>query len=223
MSYIFESYSLDREYRLALKDFSPYIECMDITRPVREVNGLFRFGSIFLSVLDKMQEDEIADGSYRQEISILFHLLANLDFLSGLTRTDLCMLLREEEILTNSYGRQVRKLYEDLSQRQKYVCLAYMELRRQCHAIKGYACEAMRELLDAVMYYSEKKDQLYIWIPHAAEAKSASDSNCTYEQLYELLACLFLDYWLTVQTVWGRHLGIVDFEQTMKTGEFQIL
>ncbi len=222
MSYLFERYSTVLEYRLALQDVSPYMECTDTAGTVRKINGLFRFGTMFTRIVKRMQQEGIEEASCRAPINVLFHLLANLDLISGLTQMDINMLLREEEILSERYGQQAKELYQGLSSDQKYCCLRYMQLRRQSGIRKSYAYEAMQKLLDAVFYYSEQKEKLYIWIPHEKEAQSAP-AGLSCGQLYRLLACLFLDYWMPVQAVWGKPFGVIGSRQSIRIGEFQIL
>lgn len=219
MSYIWDDYSVENTYYLAERDFSPYMECMNTQTAGREVNGLFRFDCVF----DRLTEFWKEGVKEREEISILFHILANYDLLSGLTEMDICMILQEEMILTGYYGTGSRTLYERLNTHQKYTLLHYMEKRRRCGSRKTYAYEAASELLHGGLYYSCKSEYLLIFIPHEKREKSAEGSECTFEELYELWKSLFFDYWTEIEAVWKRHFGVIGFDSSMRMGEIQLI
>lgn len=219
MSYIWDDYSVENIYYLAQKDFSPYMECLNTQTAGREVNGMFRFAGIF----DRLVESWRDGVKEKEEISLLFHILANYDRLSGLTETDICMILQEEMIIKGLYGIRNKTLYERLNTHQKYIILKYKEQKRICSSRKVYACESASELLHAVFYYSCKSEYLLIFIPHEKKEKSAEGSECTFEELYELWKSLFLDYWTEIETVWKRHFGVIGFESSMRIGEVQLI
>lgn len=219
MSYLWDGYSVDLTYCLAEKEFSPYAECLSVHSREREVNGLFRFGHIF-SRLERHREGK--DGE-KEAVSLLFHILANYDFLSGVTKQDISMGMQEEMILQEYYGSRIRTLYGKLARHQKYVVLKYMEKRRVSQGRKGYAFEAACELLGGILYYSCKSRCLLIFIPAARGDKSGEDGGCTCEEVYELWKDLFLDYWMEIEPVWRRHFGIIGCDSTMRIGNLQIL
>ncbi len=219
MTYIFDNYSVDNAYRLALNNFSPYAECLNTQGLEREVNGLFRFSDIFKELAGYLEGGK--DRS--EEISLLFHILANYDLLSGMTGMDIHMILWEEMIQGGYCGDRNKDLYEKLSNHQKYIILKYFEHRRQSNIRRSYAYEAGRELLDAMFYYSCAKECLLIFIPFAKKEKSAEDSECTYGELYELWRSMFLDYWVKDKAVWEKHFGVIGFESLMTIGELQLI
>ncbi len=219
MSYLWDEYSVDLTYCLAEKDFSPYAECLSVHSGEREINGLFRFGHIFSRLAKHMEGN---DGE-KEAISLLFHILANYDFLSGVTERDICISMQEEAILRGDYGSRIRELYGKLGRHQKYVTLKYMEKKRVSQGRKGYAFEAAREMLRGILYYSCKSRCLLIFIPAARGDKSGEDGGCTCEEVYELWKALFLDHWMEIEPVWGRHFGIIGCDNTMRIGELQIL
>lgn len=219
MNYIWNEYSVDNTYCLARKDFSPYLECLNTQVIAREVNALFRFGSIFQCLMNHIQEDN----DKKKELSLLFHILANYDLLSGLTELDIYMMMQEEVILAGYYGEKNKVIYESLSLHQKYILLKYMEQRRRCKSRKGYIGASASELLGAVLYYSCKSNYLLIFIPFKKDEKSAENSDCTFESLYQLWKSLFLDYWTEIEDVWKNHFGIIGFDSSMHIGELQLI
>ncbi len=219
MNYIFDDYSVDNTYCLALNNFSPYAECLNTDGAEREVNGLFRFSDIFKRLAGYLEERmDISD-----EISVLFHILANYDLLSGMTEMDIHMILWEEMIQGGYCGDRDRELYEKLNAHQKYIILKYMEDRRRCDFRKSYAYEAARKLLSAVFYYSCERECLLIFIPLAKEEKSGEDSECTCGELYELWKSMFLDYHMKAEAVWEKHFGIIGYENVMTIGSLQLI
>ena len=96
MSYIWENYREENEYKIARERYSPYLEVWEdreLSNHCIEVNVLNRFFPIF----EKLMEQEETDDS-KDIANLLIHFLAQLDHEKGVHTQVLCLQIIEEEI-----------------------------------------------------------------------------------------------------------------------------
>lgn len=210
MSYLWEDYSVNENYSLAVRGFSPYMEVFHSVDGNARVNIMHRFeefyGRVSELVLDSEYEGNV---SLKNAFHVLFHMLANVDFYSGLTLKDAYMMKMEKEILVGRYGMDT-ELFGRLSLKHRYTLLSYLYLKRND---KNKGClffDFLTDVFGARLMYSEFADTYIVQIGCKKEMCFDEDERYCAGQLYELAKDALCDFWLAVEVYWDVPIGIID-------------
>lgn len=211
MSYIWENYSVTKNFELAKKNFVPYTEVFNASGDNVKVNILYRFASVFNSMSDVIVNDILKNGVKEDKYSnILFHLLANIDFYSGITEKDCELMLIDSEIKHEIYGVDVQ-LYNKLIFRHKYKLLSYMFIKKIEKNRKCLFFDCLNELFDMTVYYSKFEDTYIIQIWSEQNIEFGEKSKYSALQLFEIVKEMLCDYWLKIEVYWNNPIGIIGY------------
>lgn len=219
MAYLWEDYKTKNEYVLALQKFCPYTEIFQTVNNVSRVNLLYRFSKVKDSLSDCFESEDTLKNSIGQKgFDTLFHLLANIDFFTGISVQDLQMMDIYDEICSGYYGIDV-ELFKKLKFEHKYKILSYMLLRRNDECRNNLFFDCVTELFQVSLNYSEFADTYIIQV-HGKRDYLWEDSY-TSQDLYNLVKELLCDFWLKVEVCWYTPIGILGDE--MKIDKIQII
>lgn len=219
MAYLWEDYNTKREYVLALQKYCPYTEIFQTVNNVSKVNLSYRFAIVRDSLIDcSKSEGSIQNIIGKEGFNTLFHMLANIDFFSGLTARDFQMMEIYEEICLGYYGIDAA-LFQKLSFEHKYKILSYMRMREEDGCRKNVFFDCITELFKVSLDYSEFSDT-YIIQFHSRRNYVWNEKYTSYE-LYQLVKELLCDFWLKVEDYWRIPIGIVGDE--MRIDKIQII
>lgn len=219
MAYLWEDYDLKNEYELAVQNFCPYTEIFQSVNNVFRVNLLYRFSKVKESLEDCFESKEklyetIGDNGF----NTLFHILANIDFFTGITLQDFQMMHIYDEICGGFYGIDTH-LFERLSFSHKYKLLSYMLWRIKDECRNNLFFDCITELFDVNLNYSVFADTYIIQVN--GKKDYVWGGGYTSQELYNLTKDLLCDFWVNVEVYWNIPIGIIDDE--MRIDSIQII
>lgn len=223
MSYLWENYSVDNNYELAVRGFSPYLEIFKNVSGNVKVNILYRFADIYSKILDSDEnfiEKYEKDVKLREAFHIFFHMLANIDFYSGITGKEAYMIKIEKEISSGRYGID-SELFAQLLFEHKYALLSYLCLKIHHKNRRCFFFDFLSEVFGAESLYSEWKDTYIVQIGCSKELRYGENEGYCAEQLYELAKELLCDFWLAVEVYWEIPIGVIC--ESMRIDHIQII
>lgn len=221
MSYIWENYKVDNEYILALKDFCPYTEIFEMVDGKANVNILYRFMNLYDILFAEIDmEKSFLDVYETGDFNILFHNLANLDLVSGLSKKDLRMMRMYYEVCEGLYGKQAKKL-KQMEFVHKYKILSYMDTRKQNRCKDNIFFDCIAELFDSSIFYSEFKDTYIINIKCSPDMRYGENKLYSAKDLYDVVKKLLCDFWLNVEEYWKVPICVVGADNQI--GNIQII
>lgn len=227
MSYLWENYDVDKEYKLCEKLLTPSLEVTN--ERANSVNALVRFPEVVDKIcksFDVTSYDQLEIFSENQQWKAVwncfFHIVANLDRYSGITYTEICMLKHEKDILNEIYGKINREIYLKLNEENRSILLRYMSFERRESLKNDYYLEVLSKIFLVNAYYSDEREKLVIHI-HQNKGDIENGNMCTNLEIFELFSYFFEDILLDSKVVWGKPFGIVGNEHTMKIGDIQII
>jgi len=207
--YIWENYTPSKKFYVG-KENSPYIEILNDTKNIIEVNPLLRFGEIFAE-LDKIKSILLKTQDFE---NILFHYLALLDTLKGLDRKQIFLNYIDKEIQEGEWGEFVKQKWAEIQPNHKEVLLH--TLYEQKDNANNFF-EVIKKLFDvASLLYEKSTETYYLYF----------NDNLALEYcktLIEVVKFLFWDIQNHLEVVWKNHYGIIGFEETMKISEINIV
>lgn len=210
MSYIWEKYRTDKKFVLAKKNFVPYTEVFNSAGETSRVNIFYRFSQIYDCLADFIVE-EMGKGERQIDecANILFHLLANIDFYSGITQRECALMLIDRDIRAGKYGLEI-SVYERLIFPHRHKILSYLAVKREEKNRRCLFFDCLNELFEVTLYYSEFADTYFVqmWVEEDKEFGDAGNKY-TAAQLYETARELFCDFWLKVEVYWNIPIGII--------------
>lgn len=210
MSYIWEKYDSKKEYELATRSFCPYTEVLQTINNISSVNIMYRFSKIKYSLEEYSDSESLLDCNLDKDgFNTLFHLLANIDFFSGLSSEDFERMDIYSNIQDGLYGIDV-VLFNNLSFCHKYKLLSYMLLKKRQEGRRNLFFDCITELFDAELDYSEFADT-YI-IQFQVKADYMWEGKYSAKDLYNLIKELLCDFWIKVEDYWYVPIGIVEEE-----------
>ena len=224
--YIWKNYSPDTRYEVAETPFSPYIEDFGEAAPVRQVNPLIRFSSIFNPLIqrgssysnsqsEKAEISETAEEKRREIENILFHYLAQLDRKCGIHADSLLEYVIGEALERGDYGRRAAELYCGLNPKYQAVLQHYLLCQFLENGRKLYYREAVCACFNrARLYYYEEDKQFLLYLP---QAENEADRD-----LIELIGWLFLEMSSKVRVFWQYPFGIIGRSKTMIISNMQL-
>lgn len=208
MSYLWENYDIENEYKLAKKNFVPYTEIFKYEDKTARVNILFRFSEIYSGLSDYIVENVSVD-ELDKNMNVLFHMLANIDFYTGMSKKDIEMLQIYDDITEGVYGIDI-ELFKKLEYKHKYMILYYMYLRKKEKNKKCIFFDCLSEIFQSTFFYSKFMGIYIVQMPQKKEKIFGEENKYTALQLYELIKEMMCDYWLEVECYWKMPIAICD-------------
>ena len=212
LSYIWENYNVDKEYKMAEKVFSPYIEVLNGFEKVVEVNWRIRFINLFNKLYQYQGKED-----YEKEIDIIFHILAIIDDYSGIIAAELENYILEDEVTHGCFGKKARTLYIQVNNQKPEDCfciLKYLQLAIKSKQQNNLFFVALAELFSVSRIHTTNVNHVVVFI-----AEEKSDFN---EKKLELLKELLLDFWVDIEVVWRESYGVVGDDETMKINHITV-
>lgn len=209
MPYLWENYSVDNHYCLAVNNFCPYTEIFQINGRNAKVNILHRFEGIYKKisafVIDGLHEET---GLLSDYMDALFHILANIDFYSGITEKEIEILRMIKDIQAGAYGID-RSVFDQLLFEHKYSLLSYVYLKQCSDNRTCYFFDFLVEVFKARLYYSEMKNTYIVQIATNQDELFGADGTYSAGQLAKMAQELLCDFWLNVEIYWGVPIAII--------------
>lgn len=223
MSYIWESYSDEKEYRIGDK-ICPYIEVFNQHPQAVDVNPLLRLSSIFKAAVSDEQgtvyafdilREQIGDEGNEQVVNVLFHFLAQLDKTKGLSPTQQVVEKLRDEIERGMWGSKVQDSFKGLTERDKD-CILYVLSSRIQKDNRSFFMEAVGKCFPfSSLCYEEKTDLYYLYI-------GVAETDYNINKL-DVIKALFWNINRKLLPVWDYHYGIVGCNDTMHIDSIQIV
>lgn len=210
MKYIWQEYSAKKDFYVAEKPLSPYLEAGYVGGNKIGVNVLPRFEEIFLPLF----ENGHAENSQRLE-NVVLHYLAQLDLQSGVHRTSIFERLLDEELRRGDFGKRAAEIYSALSENERRIILIYLRRHEAARGLKNFFFDAVLQFFpQSRFYFHEWERKFLLCIPFRKTERAGN--------LMELLIFLLLDLGVSYEIFWGEHFGIIGEAAMMKLGEFVI-
>lgn len=211
MSWIWEGY--DPASRLVCgSSVSPYIEMLVLG----EVNPLLRFAEIFdaYSEIRRSHTDQI----FVNELdNMVFHYLAQLDRLFGLTRKQVLMDLMQEAINNGAFGDTAKQLWNVIDDTAKEAVISTLTEKYLGGSRDDYYVRAVKRAFDGMeLVYEKSTKRYYLYLG----AKKSEQRKKT----IELIGHLFwkFDEQLPL-VVWQYHYGIIGYDETMRISKITVV
>lgn len=221
MSYIWENYSIDNTYKLALKNYCPYTEVFEMVNGTAKVNIVYRFFKVYTYLFEGIETEEQLMKIFKEEdFNMIFHILANIDMYSGLSLKDIEMLKIYLDICNGLYGINP-EYFEHMEFEHKYKLLSYIHLRQEQQNCNNYFFDCLSELFPIQVYFSENKDTYIVQIWNDENKVFSATKEYTAKELYECTKYLLCDYWINVEVYWKIPIGICG--DVMKVDNIQLI
>lgn len=210
MPFIWEKYDSKREYELATRNFCPYTEVLQTVNNISNVNIMYRFSKIKYLLEEYSDSENLINCILDKDgFNTLFHLLANIDFFSGLSSEDFERMDIYIDIQKGLYGID-NDLFNRLSFAHKYKLLSYMLLGKNNKGRNNLFFDCITELFEVELDYSEFKETYIIQICIAEDYEF--EGRYTAGELYMLTKELLCDFWINVTEYWQIPIGIIGEE-----------
>lgn len=216
MAFLWENYSIENQYKLSTKNFCPYVEIFESINNISEVNILYRFQSIYDELNYDLKKEYVKFDD--KDYNVLFHILANVDFYSGISNKDIRLMKIYDDICSGMYGESVRKIRE-MSFEHKYKILSYMDIRKQSNNRKNVFFDFLTEIFKVNLMYSEYEDTYLIEISCREDFTWEGKVPYTAGELFDIAKRILCDYWINVEVCWNKRIGLIcdgiEFDKTI--------
>jgi hypothetical protein len=212
MAYIWENYSIDKNYKVG-NSVCPYIEVYNDSVTYVEVNPLIRFSEIF----ELLHDEEIIGYIDKMDSldNVVFHYLAQFDKNKGMNYKQGIIEKIREEICEGYFGNVAKQFWCGLNLRDREIVL-YELAQRLLNDKEIFFMETMERLFAvSSMCYEKNTNTYYIYI-----GAEETDYNT---KKYELVKHLFWNKNLPIKPIWNVHYGIVGIRETMMIDNIQIV
>ena len=202
------------------RSYSPYSEFFSDWKQEKDgittlsINAFYRFDE----VMEPLFQSKVIDGEKRDWLfDVFMHYLIELEFRSGLTRTDWNVHAVMDEMENDRYGREITKLYQELSDREKYY-VAHMitKQERTGASVEKYA-EVLSVLLENGIVYKNKYREKTLLL-YVGKRENTQDKN-----KIRLAEELFQPLGYDLVTFWEKHFAVLDEKQTMEIDQIELL
>jgi hypothetical protein len=200
---------------LPVRGGSPYREASfeelnltQLTEQTVEINPLYRFSHIFGPLLDINQTE------YPKLREMMFdsfmHDQNQRDLRQGLTKEEFYVRAILRDMLAGAYGSRASEtinLLDNSEAKNLLYCMLVMFKNGTSIDLFG---QIMRAVYPNALVYrnNDVYREILIFLPFL---KKEND-----EKKLDLLSGLFLDVNYTVFTFWGRHFGVIGFDETLE-------
>jgi hypothetical protein len=212
MAYIWENYSIDKNYKVG-NSVCPYIEVYNDSVTYVEVNPLIRFSEIF----ELLHDEEIIGYIDKMDSldNVVFHYLAQFDKNKGMNYKQGIIEKIREEICEGYFGNVAKQFWCGLNLRDREIVL-YELAQRLLNDKEIFFMETMERLFAvSSMCYEKNTNTYYLYI-----GAEETDYNT---KKYELVKHLFWNKNLPIKPIWNVHYGIVGIRETMMIDNIQIV
>ena len=215
MSEIWQQYSKDKKYIVASHPFSPYLEVSGLDQgDIIYVNPLIRMREIILPLCQK--ESGLSQSEQEEIENRLFHFLAHLDRLQGISQPGLRRRQLDWDLLHGRYGEEIQDVYQALPERKRCIILLALDAWQMKNqpGLNLYRWAVQQFFPGALVYYYVPEDKFLTYIP---DPKT--------EQKAKLLACLqalLLEWTVGKRDFWQYHFGLIGKNRTMRINQLVI-
>ena len=207
MPYIWEEYTSDKRFRIGDK-ICPYMEVFQNNSIAVEVNPIIRFSEIIN--LDLKEFD--INGEVQ---NVIFHYLAQLDRVKGLSYFQSLIECIRNEIQREYWGTEVSTIWKELMPQDQNVILSVL-MQRLLNDNKSFFMVAIGKLFpEASLCYEEKTNLYYLYI--------RADESAYNQNLLNIVKILFWNINKSILVVWKNHYGIIGTDDTMYIERIQIV
>lgn len=200
------------------KDCSPWYEqsfsCLNETEPggIIEVNTLYRFASIFQSLLHETPRSILS--AYLLDASL--HLLANRELLSGIRADDFYVQKLLQEFLRGNFGEKAARVCGTLSrERRRKLAFLLLAQYRTGSSLPVFRKAVTAFFPDALLY--QVKDTPQTLLLYLGQRKSEA-----LEMQVRLIADLFLPIQYHLRIFWHDHFGVLGIDATMRLEQIEL-
>lgn len=224
MSYIWNDYSWENQFRVSQDRVSPYMEVWDREGPLVFVNIFYRIYEFLMprelfdcaEDVNRQMELYIRDERYKDMANLIMHYLARMDGLKGLRLSDIMERICEREMEAGRYGEKARAEFAGLDQREREIILRYLakynlDVQRET-VFDGVLRALFHELR---LYYENSTDTVYVYI--------GDEKSQYHSRVFELCRYLFMDVGIKAEVMWkGEHFGVLGVDDSMIIGKTAI-
>lgn len=207
MPYIWEEYSSDKRFRIADR-VCPYVEVFGNNQIDVEINPMLRFSEI-------IDRDTIGFDDSGDVQNIVFHYLAQLDRVKGLSYFQTVIENIRNEIIDGYWGETVGKVWKELSSHDQEIIVSVLA-QRLLNDRKSFFMDVLGKLFpESSVCYEEKTDLYYLYI--------RAEENLYNAQLLTIVKVLFWNMNHNILTIWKEHYGIIGTDDTMHIERIQVV
>ena len=172
------------------------------------INPLYRFSHIFGTLLD-INETEYPE-LREMAFDVFMHIQSKRDLRAGLTKSGYYVRAILRDMLTGAYGTKASETITLFSNSEAQSVLYNMlMLFRKGTSMELFRYAARLIYPNAFVYRNnDVYRELLIYLPQ--------QKNDVDEKKLNFLISIFLDINYTVYTFWGRHFGVIGFNETLK-------
>lgn len=224
MSYIWNNYSNEKNYEIAIDNIVSGIEVWDIESKKTFVNVLPRlFDLVFPQEYINTEEkynDLISDYSQNPEFQNIFNIIIHFQVMcdrnSGFTKYDIYSMIIERLIFNNKFGENIRNMYLKLNSNQRYLLLnSYSEYLLSDNKRNMFERFLELNFQTTNVYHQQSSEVTYIYIH---EEKTEENIN-----LVKLAKFFLCDMKRIIEIMWkGEHLPFIGYDYTMILGEMYL-
>lgn len=220
MSYIWNDYSDNKYYELAVDNIVSGLEVWDTESEKTLVNVLPRlFDLVFPESIINTEEKYnelinayIKNSDYKRFFNIIVHLQAMFDRNSGFSVHDIYSMYIEKKILRDGFGSNIKKQYLGCNSETRYLLLnCYTDYLLSDNRRNMF--ERYMELNFNVtnVYHQQSSSVTYIYIH-----KEKNDDDIKIIELAKYFLC---DVKRNIEIMWkGEHLPFIGYDYTMVLG-----
>ena len=208
MKYIWQEYSAEKNFYVAEKPLSPYLEVSYIGEKKIGVNVIPRFHEIFSPLFENGHAAE-----FERLGNVLLHYLAQLDSMSGVHRSSIFEYRLDEELERGDFGKRAAEIYLSLSEIERRKVVVFRQRYESARGLKNFFFDAVLQFFPQSKFYFREWEKKYLFCIPFNRTEHA-------ENLMELLIFLLLDIGVKYEIFWGKPFGIIG--DTMELGEFVI-
>ena len=214
MDYIWRHYGPKTQYRIdsSMKASFPLSEIVNVVEDEVFVNPAPRFSAIFRPLLNQKYLQKDNERELQETVNILFHFLAQIDRLCGLSATVLQEEQLDEELSQGFYGNTAQRLYSELNDEIKQKILSLLRYQEMDAGRRLYFREAVKAIFPQAQIYFYHKGRIFLI--NLPQRENDADRDCM-----KLISLLFLDVSAKWQIYWEYPFGIIGRKQTMRLNQ----
>lgn len=185
-----------------------------VTDQTIEINGLYRYMSIFETM---MNEDMEAQPELRAALfDILTHYLIQLDLRQGLSKQEYYQLFMQEDLETGIFGKQNKDILACFVKKQRQQILIYLVRMYRLGPSQLLLRSVMKEVFPhSITYFSTDSGQeLLVFIGHHETPK--------FKRQVDFICSAFLPLDYRIELFWDKHFGIIGIDETMVPDEIML-
>ena len=204
------------------KEYSAYMEVSNLflnqkeimSGQVVEVNPYYRFYDIF----KELYQPEMKEYTKLRDslTNLVFHLLAENDLLSGMTREEYYKKLLYRDLTEGAYGMVAKAAVEMMDRDEREIVLS--GLLRQYQT--GSSLDIFKDMMEAlvphnIVYHSnENFYEIFVYVGGKRNRETEAKMNFLLQMFIELPYCVDIYY--------EHHFGIIGVEETMRIDEITL-